>query len=71
MASVMDLFAGYPSKHKLSLWTDDTLFQDPLTIAQGCKQYEAQLYGVVATMSQVMQEQAEIVAVGNPIELHL
>lgn len=71
IASVMDLFAGRPSKRKLSLWTDDASFQDPLTIAEGRKQYEAQWYGVVATMSEVTQEHAEIVSVGNPIELRL
>ncbi|KAL2402337.1 hypothetical protein ABEF95_001077 [Exophiala dermatitidis] len=71
IGSVMDLFAGRPSKRKLSLWADDGSFQDPLTIAEGRKQYEAQWYGVVATMSDVKQEFAEIVSLGNPIELHL
>ncbi|EXJ93737.1 hypothetical protein A1O1_02130 [Capronia coronata CBS 617.96] len=71
IGSVMDLFAGHPSKRKLSLWTDDASFQDPLCIAEGRKQYEAQWYGVVATMSDVKQEHAEIVSVGNPIELRL
>jgi hypothetical protein len=71
IGSIMDLFAGHPSKRKLSLWTDDASFQDPLTIANGRQQYEAQWYGVVAKMSEVKQEEAEIVSVGNPIELRL
>jgi hypothetical protein len=68
---VLDLFAGYPSKRKLALWTDDASFHDPLTIAQGRKQYEAQWYGLKVTMSEIVQEHAEVVKGGNPIELKL
>jgi len=71
VASVLDLFAGHPSKRKLTLWTDDASFHDPLTIAQGRKQYEAQWYGLKATMSAITQEHVEVVKGGNPIELHL
>jgi hypothetical protein len=39
---VLDLFAGRPSLAKLQLWSDDGVFQDPITIAEGRKQYEAQ-----------------------------
>ena len=42
VASILDLFAQHPSKRKLTLWTDDATFTDPLTIAEGRKQYEAQ-----------------------------
>lgn len=42
VSSVLDLFAGRPSLAKLQLWEDDGVFTDPLTIAKGRKQYEAQ-----------------------------
>jgi len=69
--SVLDLFAGFPSKRKLSLWTDGAVFSDPITIATGRKQYEAQWYGLKATMSDIIQEEVAIKKVGNPMELHL
>jgi len=46
VSSVLDLFAGRPSLEKMALWRDDGVFQDPITIAQGRKQYEAQWVGV-------------------------
>jgi hypothetical protein len=42
VGSVLDLFAGRPSLEKLQLWTDDGVFEDPITIAQGRDQYQAQ-----------------------------
>lgn len=42
VASVLDLFAGRPSLAKLQLWKDDGEFSDPITMAKGRKQYEAQ-----------------------------
>lgn len=42
VGSVLDLFAGRPSLEKLKLWSDEGEFTDPLTIARGRKQYEAQ-----------------------------
>ena len=42
VGSVLDLFAGRPSLEKLQLWSDDAVFEDPLTIAKGRKQYEPQ-----------------------------
>lgn len=69
--SVLDLFAGYPTKRKLALWTDDASFHDPLTISKGRKQYEAQWYGLKASMSEIHQQHFEIVKGGNPIELSL
>ncbi|KAJ9612922.1 hypothetical protein H2200_002863 [Cladophialophora chaetospira] len=67
--SVLDLFTGYPSKRKLALWTDDASFHDPLTIAEGRKQFEAQWYGLKAVMSDIVPEHAEVVSNGNPIEM--
>lgn len=69
--SILDLFAGYPTKRKLALWTDDASFHDPLTIAEGRKQYEAQWYGLKASMSEIQQQHFDIVKGGNPIELSL
>jgi hypothetical protein len=42
VGSVLDLFAGRPSLEKLQLWKDEGVFEDPITIAEGRKQYEAQ-----------------------------
>lgn len=39
---MLDLFAGRPSLEKMQLWADEGVFTDPLTIAKGRKQYEAQ-----------------------------
>lgn len=69
--SVLDLFAGNPSKRKLTLWTDDAVFADPLTIATGRKQYEAQWYGLKAAFSEITREHVEVTKGGNPIELGL
>lgn len=66
---MLDLFTGYPTKRKLSLWSDDASFHDPLTIATGRKQFEAQWYGLKAITSDIVPEQVEVVGVGNPIEI--
>ena len=41
------LFAGRPSLKKLQLWDDNGVFQDPITKAEGRKQYEPQWVCVV------------------------
>ena len=42
VGSVLDLFAGRPSLKKLSLWDDNGVFEDNITIATGRKQFEPQ-----------------------------
>jgi hypothetical protein len=42
IGSVLDLFAGRPSLEKLQLWTDEAVFEDPITVAKGRKQFEPQ-----------------------------
>lgn len=42
VGSVLDLFAGRPSLEKLQLWSDEAVFEDPITIARGRKQFEPQ-----------------------------
>ena len=42
VSSVLDLFAGAATKAKLQLWKDDAEFEDPLCIARGRAQFEAQ-----------------------------
>jgi len=42
VGSVLDLFAGRPSLDKLQLWTDEGVFEDPITVARGRKQFEPQ-----------------------------
>jgi hypothetical protein len=69
--SVLDLFAGRPSKRKLTLWSDDGSFHDPLTNATGRKQYEAQWYGLKAAFSEIERLHASVKSAGNPIELDL
>lgn len=44
VGSVLDLFAGRPSLAKLDLWKDDGVFKDPITTAQGRKQFAPQWY---------------------------
>ena len=69
--SVLDLFAGHPSKRKLTLWADDASFHDPLTNATGRKQFEAQWYGLKAAFSEIERLGLEVRGAGNPIELGL
>ena len=69
--SVLDLFAGFPSKRKLTLWQDDAAFHDPLTNATGRTQYEAQWYGLKAAFSEIERLGVELKSAGNPIELNL
>lgn len=71
VSSVLDLFAGQPTKAKLALWADDAEFEDPLTIARGRRQYEAQWYGLLAVFSAIEIQSHEVVNGGNPIEIHL
>ncbi|KPI38483.1 uncharacterized protein AB675_4175 [Cyphellophora attinorum] len=71
VASVLDLFAGHPSKRKLTLWTDTASFHDPLTNATGRKQFEAQWYGLKTAFSEIERLGCEVKSGGNPIELGL
>ncbi|PQE22147.1 proteophosphoglycan ppg4 protein [Rutstroemia sp. NJR-2017a BBW] len=71
VGSVLDLFAGRPSLKKLSLWSDTATFADPLTIAEGRKQYAAQWYGLQAAFSSIERLKHEVVSAGNPIEMNL
>jgi hypothetical protein len=40
--SVLELFSGQATKAKLQLWKDDAEFEDPLCIARGRREFEAQ-----------------------------
>ena len=80
---MLDLFKGFPSKEKLSLWSDDAVFEDPLTDARGRKQYEAQWvgvsaihlapqltphqYGLAAAFSSIENLSHTVTSSGNPI----
>ena len=68
---VLDLFAGRPTKRKLTLWAEDASFHDPLTNAHGRKQYEAQWYGLKAAFSEIERLGVCVKSGGNPIELDL
>ena len=67
----LQLFAGRPTVKKLSLWTDDATFADPLTIAGGRKQYSAQWYGLQAAFSEIKRLSLQVTSSGNPIEMDL
>jgi hypothetical protein len=56
---------------KLSLWADDATFTDPLTIADGRKQYSAQWYGLQAAFSEIKRLSSCVTSSGNPIEMDL
>lgn len=69
--NTQQLFKGLPSLKKLQLWTDDATLDDPLTKAQGRKQYQAQWYGLKAAFSEIHQLEQKVTSAGNPITLDL
>lgn len=71
VGSVLDLFAGRPSLAKLQLWTDNAEFQDPICIANGRKEYEAQWYGLQTAFSEIERLHHEVKSAGNPIEMDM
>ena len=71
VGSVLDLFAGRPSLAKLQLWKDDAQFQDPITRAEGRKQFEPQWYGLQTAFSEIERLHHEVKSNGNPIEMDL
>jgi len=71
VGSVLDLFAGRPSLKKLQLWKDDGVFADPITKAEGRKQYEAQWYGLQTAFSQIERLSYSVTSAGNPITMNL
>ncbi|KAI4094265.1 MAG: hypothetical protein LQ344_002344 [Seirophora lacunosa] len=71
VGSVLDLFAGRPSLKKLSLWDDNGVFEDNITIATGRKQFEPQWYGLQTAFSEIERLHHEVVSAGNPIGMDL
>ncbi|KAG4032427.1 hypothetical protein MFRU_007g03300 [Monilinia fructicola] len=71
VGSVLDLFAGRPSLPKLSLWSDAATFSDPITKAEGRKQFAAQWYGLQAAFSSIERLGHEVTSAGNPVVLGL
>ena len=55
----------------MRLWTDDARFIDPLTIAEGWKQYQTQFYGLKALFGRIEQLSCPVERGGNPIEMSL
>ena len=68
---VLDLMAGRPSLAKLQLWKDDAVFEDPITVARGRKQFEPQWYGLQTAFSEIERLHHEVTSSGNPIEMDL
>jgi hypothetical protein len=56
---------------KLSLWTDDATFVDPLTIAEGRRKYSAQWYGPPAAFSEIKRLSSSVTSSSNPTEIDL
>ena len=71
VGSVLDLFAGRPSLAKLQLWTDNATFEDPLAIARGRAQYQAQWYGLQTAFSEIERLSHKVTSAGNPIEMEM
>ncbi|KAL8730296.1 MAG: hypothetical protein Q9166_004179 [cf. Caloplaca sp. 2 TL-2023] len=71
VGSVLDLFAGRPSLKKLSLWDDNGVFEDNITIATGRKQFEPQWYGLQTAFAEIERLHHEVVSAGNPIGMDL
>jgi len=71
VGSVLDLFAGKPSLRKLSLWEDNAIFNDPIALAEGRKQYAAQWYGLAVAFSKIERLSYEVTSSGNPITMDL
>ncbi|KAF2812243.1 uncharacterized protein BDZ99DRAFT_383627, partial [Mytilinidion resinicola] len=71
VGSVLDLFAGRPSLEKLQLWSDEGVFEDPITIARGRKQYEAQWYGLQSAFSSIERLSHSIMSSENPISIDM
>ena len=71
VGSVLDLFAGRPSLAKLQLWKDDGEFEDPIAIAKGRKEFEAQWYGLQTAFSEIERLHHQVKSGGNPIEMDL
>lgn len=69
--SILDLFAGQPTLRKLSLWKDDATFTDPITIAEGRKQFAPQWYGLPAAFSKIERLGGQVTSDGNPIEIEM
>lgn len=65
------LFAGRPSLKKLQLWEDEGVFEDPITKAEGRKQYEPQWYGLQTAFSEIERLHHEVTSGGNPISMDL
>ncbi|KAI9809691.1 MAG: hypothetical protein M1825_000123 [Sarcosagium campestre] len=69
--SVLDLFAGKATLAKLGLWKDDGVFEDPITIARGRKEFEPQWYGLKAAFSEIERLSTQTVDAGNPIRIDM
>ena len=53
------------------MWEDDGVFEDPITKAEGRKQYEPQWYGLQTAFSEIERLHHEVTSAGNPISMDL
>lgn len=71
ISSVLDLFAGRPSLQKLQYWSDDAVFEDPITTAHGRKEFEPQWYGLQSAFSAIERLSHEVTDGGNPVKMDM
>jgi hypothetical protein len=71
VSSILDLFSGYPTLQKLSLWRDDATFADPIRIATGREKYSAQWYALRSAFSTIDRLSFQVKDAGNPILIDL
>lgn len=71
VGSVLDLFAGRPSLQKLQLWADDAVFEDPIAVAKGRKEFEPQWYGLQTAFSEIERLSHQVTSSDNPIVMDL
>ncbi|KAI9652273.1 MAG: hypothetical protein M1829_001682 [Trizodia sp. TS-e1964] len=63
-------FVNTPSQFSLNA-QDDAVFEDPLTIANGRREYSAQWYGLASVFSNVERLSHRITSAGNPMTIDL
>ncbi|KAI1100026.1 hypothetical protein F4804DRAFT_348925 [Jackrogersella minutella] len=71
VGSVLDLFEGNPTLRHLSLWSQDGVFADPITVASGYRQFAAQWYGLSALFGPIRIQSHSVTSAGNPIEMSM
>ncbi len=67
----MTINSESPRNYINSSKQDEPLFQDPLTKAEGRRQYEPQWYGLQSAFSEIERLHHSVTSAGNPIKMDL